>query len=137
MAEMHFPPEGTHRVSNSTIVYSLIAGFAVGGPLFTLMGISLFASIGILIVSSPLLIILSPLIFSAGFVLAAAVTGFAAAVAMALGGAWAFTKVYCYVRGRRQMGMLGLPDAEEITESGHRVKHWVGNRQQLVQVSRD
>ncbi|KAG9448797.1 hypothetical protein H6P81_008762 [Aristolochia fimbriata] len=132
MAQMYFPPEDPRRVSPSTVAYSLVAGFAIGGPLFALMGVALLGSIGILIVASPLLVIFAPFILLAGFVLSAAVAGFSAGISMAAAGVWALAKVYGHVRRRRTDPMLGpstsLPLGEEIvTQGGHRVKRWIGD----------
>ncbi|XP_077236541.1 oleosin 20.3 kDa-like [Tasmannia lanceolata] len=101
MAEERITAAGTGqkpRLTETTVLYASLAGIVVGLPLLGMMGLTLLASITILLISSPFLIIFSPLLLAAGFILAASIAGFAAAGVMALAGISVFVWIF---RGRR------------------------------------
>ncbi|ESR65965.1 hypothetical protein CICLE_v10010352mg, partial [Citrus x clementina] len=92
----------THHVSGKSMLCASLAGVAIGGPLFGMMGFSFLATVTLLLISSPVLLIFSPLLVSAVFVLVGALTGFTAAIAMGIAGvftlAWICREVRMHIR---------------------------------------
>lgn len=85
MEEIHHYRGGEthHAIPGKSVLYGLVAGIAVGGPLLGTMGFSFMAAMTLLLIASPLLLIFSPLLICAAFVVACAVAGFSIFAAVA------------------------------------------------------
>ncbi|CAI9303434.1 unnamed protein product [Lactuca saligna] len=128
---------GHNQVSGKTMLFAVIAGITIGGPLLALMGFSFLATMTLFVISSPLLIIFSPLLMGAGFVFVASLVGFGAAGLMAIAGLWALGWVFPSVK---RDGLEGLEYAtEKLVEFGENVKDtgkdWGSHLKQTVQNS--
>ncbi|XP_059664614.1 oleosin Ara h 10.0101-like [Cornus florida] len=125
--------ETQRQVSGTTVLYSSLAGVAVGGPLLVMMGFSFLATVTLLLVTSPLLISFSPLLFFAAFVLVSIMAGFATTAATALVGISSFVWIFRSFRGIR--ACLGFD--EDKLESGEMVveqgEDFAGYLEQMVQ----
>ncbi|KAF3453250.1 hypothetical protein FNV43_RR03690 [Rhamnella rubrinervis] len=104
MAGTYSDDEGQQEVSRRTLVCACVAGPAMGGPLFGMMGFGLLASATLVLISSPLTMIFSPVLFSAGLVLMAAMGGFAVAAAMGLSGLCTLGLIFQQLRSTRPVG---------------------------------
>lgn len=95
-------------ISGKTLLFASLSSLAIGGPLLAMSGFSFFASITLLLITSPLRFIFSPLLLGAGAVLVAAVAGFGVAAAAALTGLAAFGWISSELGvGRRFSGLIG------------------------------
>lgn len=97
----------THHVSGKSMLCASLAGVAIGGPLFGMMGFSFLATVTLLLISSPVLLIFSPLLVSAVFVLVGALTGFTAAIAMGIAGVFTLAWICREVRMHIRLGFRG------------------------------
>ncbi|KAL9441907.1 hypothetical protein AB3S75_020414 [Citrus x aurantiifolia] len=97
----------THHVSGKSMLCASLAGAAIGGPLFGMMGFSFLATVTLLLISSPVLLIFSPLLVSAVFVLVRALTGFTAAIAMGIAGVFTLAWICREVRMHIRLGFRG------------------------------
>lgn len=107
----------SHGVSGKSMVWASLAGVAIGGPLLGMMGFSFLATVTLVVTSSPVLLIFSPLLLGTVFVFAGALTGFTAAMGMAVAGFLSLSWIYRQVRGYLGLG-LSLRGYERVKEQG-------------------
>ncbi|KAK1583955.1 hypothetical protein Q3G72_028584 [Acer saccharum] len=88
---------GHGGVTGKSVVCASLAGVAVCGPLFGMLGFSFLATLTLLLICFPLMLLFSPLLLCVSLLFFGALVGFAAAVAMAVAGvstlAWSYREV--------------------------------------------
>ncbi|KAI9185220.1 hypothetical protein LWI28_005403 [Acer negundo] len=88
---------GHGSVTSKSVVCASLAGVAVGGPLFGLLGFSFLATLTLLLICFPLILLFSPLLLCVSLLFVGALAGFAAAGAMAVAGvsmlAWSYKEM--------------------------------------------
>ncbi|KAK2640054.1 hypothetical protein Ddye_027849 [Dipteronia dyeriana] len=106
---------GHSGVTGKSAVCASLAGVAVGGPLFGMLGFSFLATLTLLLICFPLMLIFSPLLLCVSLLFVGTLAGFAAAGAMAVAGvstlAWSYKEV---IGGGGGGGHLGLGGGERL-----------------------
>ncbi|XP_031481251.1 oleosin H1-like [Nymphaea colorata] len=82
------------QTPGSSMLLATMASVAIVFPLLGMMGFSLFASLTILLLASPLSLLFSPVLLPAAIVLAGAVVAFSFAALLAVAGLSAFAWIY-------------------------------------------
>ncbi|KAK3200080.1 hypothetical protein Dsin_023495 [Dipteronia sinensis] len=101
--------------TSKSVVWASLAGVAVGGPLFGMLGFSFLATLTLLLICFPLMLIFSPLLLCVSLLFVGALAGFAAAGATAVAGVSTLAWSYREVIGGGHLGLgFGGGDGERL-----------------------
>lgn len=104
--------DGLHNISGRTVLYAIIAGLVISGPLLGMMGFALLATTTLALLAALPMLLFSPIIVPAGLVLAGSMVAFGVAVGMAFVGLSALTWAFRSVGGALPGGLSRVKEGE-------------------------